>query len=260
MFIVTERSVKEQQVERAIGVRKKVLSAFCNSWKRKRELATAQAEMGLPAHQLLTETLTRWGSQQQMIERILEQEKTLAHVLRADRKTRHLVLTWQDTDILESVNKALSPPIAFTDALSGEQYASVSYLKHVLNLLSEQVLKPRDDDVDLTKIIKASILENLDEKYADPSTQDLLDMASPLDPRFKVTYIKPEKVDYIKTKAMESLVAEQEKFAGGDSIPPAEAATEVPEIPSKKEEEYGQLLQGCITPRPYYPSVGQKVH
>lgn len=224
-------------MERAIGVCKKVVSAFCNSWKRKRELATAQAELGLPAHQLITETPTRWASRQQMIERILEQEKALTQVLRADRKTRHLVLTWQDIDVLESVSKALSPLVAFTDALSGEQYVSVSYLKPVLHLFSEQVLKPQDDDVELTKKIKASILEYLNEKYADPSTQDLLDMASLVDPRFKITYIKPENVDYIKTKAaaeIENLVAEQEMSAGGDSIAPAEAATEVAEIPAKK--------------------------
>ena len=122
----TERSVKVPQVERAVGVCKKIVSAFCNSWKRKRELATAQAELGLPAHQLITETPTRWGSRQQMIERVLEQEEALTQVLRADKKTRHLVLTWQDIEVLEAVSKALSPLVDFTDALSGEQYVSVS--------------------------------------------------------------------------------------------------------------------------------------
>lgn len=122
-------------MERVIGLCKKVVSAFCNSWKRKRELAIVQAELGLPAHQLITETPTRWGSQQQMIERILEQEKALTQV------------------------KALSPLIAFTDALSGEQYVSVSYLKSVLHLFSEQVLKPQDVDVDVPRKSKASILE-----------------------------------------------------------------------------------------------------
>ena len=41
----------------------------------------------------------------------------------------------------------------------------------------------------------------MNEKYADPVTQELLDMASLLDPRFKTKYIKPATVDYIKTKA-----------------------------------------------------------
>ena len=120
-----------------------MLSALSNSWKRRRELAKAQAELGLPAHQLITDTPTRWGSLQQMIERVIEQEKALSQVLRADKKTRHLVLTWQDLDVLESMNKALSPLMEFTDALSGELYTSVSYLKPVLHLFNNQILKPQ---------------------------------------------------------------------------------------------------------------------
>ncbi|CAL8253658.1 unnamed protein product [Boreogadus saida] len=54
----TERSVKLPQVERAVGVCKKVVSALSNSWKRRLELAKAQAELGLPAHQLITDTPT----------------------------------------------------------------------------------------------------------------------------------------------------------------------------------------------------------
>lgn len=95
-FISTENALKaltpastKQAVERAVGVCKKVVSAFSNSWKRKRDLAKAQAVLGLPPHQLITETPTRWGSRQMMIERFLEQEKALSQVLLADKKVRH---------------------------------------------------------------------------------------------------------------------------------------------------------------------------
>jgi hypothetical protein len=170
----TERSVKLPQVERAVGVCKKVVSAFSNSWKRRRELAKAQAELGLPAHQLFTVTPTRWGSLQQMIERVIEQEKALSQVLRADKKTRHLVLTWQDLDVLVSMNKALSPLMEFTDALSGELYTSVSYLKPVLHLFNNQIPKPQDDDTHLTTTIKEGILNYLNEKYDDQTTRSCL--------------------------------------------------------------------------------------
>ncbi len=173
-------------MERAVGVCNKLVSAFCNSWKRRRELAKAQAELGLPAHQIITDTPTRWGSLQQMIERVIEQEKALSQVLRADKKTRHL--TWQDMDVLESMNKALSPLMEFTDALSGEQCTSVSYVKPVLHLFKTQVLKPQDDDTQLTINIKAGILKYLNYKYDDQTTEELLDMASLVDPCFKTTY------------------------------------------------------------------------
>lgn len=184
-----------------------------------------------PAHQLITKTPTRWGSQQQMTERILEQEKALTQVLRADRKTRHLVLTWQDIDVLESVSKALSPLIAFTDALSGEQYVSVSYLKPVLHLF----------------------------KICWPI--HLLDMASLLDPRFKINY-----------KAREGGLHKDQRCCrdrepGGWKGKVCRRRLHTTSWSCdrgardgcEEEEEFGQLFQDCNTPRPNCASVRQTV-
>lgn len=242
-FIYTERSVKLREVERAVGVCKKIVAAFSNSWKRRRELAKAQADQNppLPPHQLITETPTRWGSMQAMVERVIEQEKALSQVLRADKKTRHLVPTWQDMDVLESMNKALSPLKEFTDALSGELYPSVSYLKPILHLFNNQILKHQDGDTELTTTIKEGILKYLNEKYDDQTTQDLLDIASLVDPRFKTTYIKQERVGYIKTRAaaeLQKLVAEQTE-AVPLSAPSVTAVgqDEQEEVPAKKKKK-----------------------
>lgn len=205
-LLFTEGATKDDdRIKRAVSVCKKVVSAFSYSWKKRRHLAIAQNEMGLPKHALTTETPTRWGSRQKMIERILEQEKAIAEVLRADRKSRHLVLTWQDVEVLESLNKVLSPLQDFTDALSGEEYVSVSYLKPVLHLFNTSILAVEENDTQLTKDIKKKILAYLNEKYADPDTDDLLDMASLLDPRFRTTYISYEKVEDIQAKAVEEI-------------------------------------------------------
>ncbi|CAM4558719.1 unnamed protein product [Leuciscus chuanchicus] len=59
--------------------------------KIRKELKKAQAEHHLPFHRLITETPTRWGSRQMMIQRVLEQEKALSQVLKANRKTKHLI-------------------------------------------------------------------------------------------------------------------------------------------------------------------------
>ncbi len=84
-----------------MGLCKKVVAAFSFSWKKKRDLATAQEELNLPPHKLVTESPTRWGSCQKMVARVVEQHKTISQVLTADKKTRHLVPTWQDMDVLE---------------------------------------------------------------------------------------------------------------------------------------------------------------
>lgn len=67
-----------------------------------------------------------------MIEQVLQQQRAISQVLASDKKTRHLVLTWQDLEVLKSVHKALKPLVEFTDALSGEDYVTVSFVKPVL--------------------------------------------------------------------------------------------------------------------------------
>ncbi len=200
--------MKDPRIDRAVGVCKKIVSAFSYSWKRRKELKKAQAEHHLPFHRLITETPTRWGSRQMMIQRVLEQEKALSQVLKADRKTKHLVPTWQDTDVLESISRTLGPLLEFTDVLSGEDYVSVSYIKPVLHLFNNTVLAAADDDTELTKeghekshprVLKREVLR--------PKTVDLLDMASLVDPRFKDAYIADDRQELIKTRAVAEILS-----------------------------------------------------
>lgn len=189
------------------SVCKKVVSTFSFSWKKKRALTEAQARLNLPQVKLKTESPTRWGSRLAMIERILEQSKAITDVLKADKKTKHLTPTWQDLDVMESMKKALGPLRDFTDALSGEDYVSVSYVKPVLHLMKNNLLKPEDDDTELTVLIKTTINQYLSEKYQDPATDALLDMASLLDPRFKTQYVDTAEKSQIQSRAVTELEA-----------------------------------------------------
>lgn len=195
-------------MDRAVGVCKKVVSTFSYSWKKKSALSKAQKRLNLPTHQLITESPTRWGSRQKMVARVLEQQKAISEVLSADKSTRHLIPTWQDIDVLESMNAALAPLLEFTDSLSGESYVTVSYVKPVLHLFRSNLLQENEGDTQLTKEMKTKIMAYLDEKYAGPDTDDLLDMATLMDPRFKVQYIRPEKVGAIKIRAVSEVVNE----------------------------------------------------
>lgn len=207
-----ENAVKDDgRIARAAGLCKKLVGHFSHSWKEKVALKKAQNEHNLPEHSLITECPTRWGSRQKMIERVLEQQRALSDVLSADRKSRHLAPTWQDLDILESVNQALQPLKEFTDALSGETYVSVSYVKPVLHLMKTSVLVEKEGDSDLTKSIKMKILDYMSTKYDDSLTQELLDMASLVDPRFKASYISSENIEDIKTRVVSEMKAEAQK-------------------------------------------------
>ncbi|XP_058874176.1 E3 SUMO-protein ligase ZBED1-like isoform X1 [Acipenser ruthenus] len=243
LHLAIENSVKgDKRIDHAIGVCKKLVSTFSCSWKKRKALSVAQAELSLPQHQLVTETPTRWGSRQRMIQRVLEQEEAIAQVLTADRKTRNLVPTWQDADVLRSLNKALSPLVAFTDVLSCENYVSVSYVKPVLHLLNNNILAVEEDDTELTKSIKEKILSYLNLKYSSTDTQDLLDVSSFIDPRFKVQYISEDRVAAIKARVVsevESLLQQDKSFAAGAS----NTETESQEAPAKKLKTLGSLFK-----------------
>ncbi|KAM3850676.1 RING finger protein 17-like, partial [Diretmus argenteus] len=184
------------------------------SWKKRKALQEAQKRLNLPEHELITECQTRWGSRMLMIDRILEQQKALAEVLSGDRNTRHLVLNYQDLDVLESVSKALGPLLEFTDALSGEEYVSVSFLKPVLSLFNTDLLAPKEGDTDLTKSLKKKTLEYLNSKYEDADTQELLDVASFLDPRYKTQYISEDNIPIIKARLVSEIKTMELKIKG----------------------------------------------
>ena len=118
---VTKALQDDNGVSRALGMARKIVSSFSPSWKRKRELAKVQGEKGLPHHSLINDCPTKWGSMEAMVSRLLEQEPAVRAVLEADRKTSHLIPTWQDIDVLQS----LSPISDLTDFLSGENHVTV---------------------------------------------------------------------------------------------------------------------------------------
>ncbi|XP_013860009.1 zinc finger BED domain-containing protein 1 [Austrofundulus limnaeus] len=231
LHIAVERSMRDNRIDRAVGVGKKIVSLFSHSWKRQRALKAAQEELGLPQHKLMTESPTRWGSRQMMIQRLLEQEKAITQVLAAERSTRHLVLKWQDIDVLDAVSKALGPLLDFTDALSSENYVTVSCLKSILHLFSSKLLQEKDEDSDLTKTIKTSVLDYVTTKYSDPDIVELINMTSFLDPRFRTQHLSQEEIQIIKAR----IVTE------GKSVPampsgPAAATCE----PSPQSDEVSQ--------------------
>lgn len=117
---VTNSIKDDPRVNRATAVCRKLTTHFSHSHKKKQALTAAQIELKLPQHSLIADCETRWGSKFKMMQRALEQEPAIRRVLSQDRKASHLVPTWQDVDILESVVKALEPVADFTDMLSGK--------------------------------------------------------------------------------------------------------------------------------------------
>ncbi|XP_028825346.1 uncharacterized protein LOC114784255 [Denticeps clupeoides] len=213
LHLAIENAVKgDSRISRATGVCKKLVCDFSHSWKKRVALEKAQKRLNLPVHELITECQTRWGSRVLMINRILEQQKALHKVLSEDRNTRHLILGYQDLDVQESVSKALGPLLELTDALSTEDYISVSHIKPVLSLFNTTILAPEEGDTDMTKSLKKNILEYFNSKYEERVSQELLDLESFLDPRYKTQYISVNDIPIIKARLVSEMKMMEHKL------------------------------------------------
>ena len=117
------------------------------------ELNEAQMQLKLPNHSLVSDCVTRWGSKEKVVTRVLEQEKAIRQVVSTDRKTCHLIPTWQDINVLQSVHSAIKSLADFTDMLSGEDGVTLSALKAVFHILKNDVLVKSSVDTMVTKDI-----------------------------------------------------------------------------------------------------------
>ena len=161
-------------------------------------------------------------------------------MLAGDRKTSHLVPSWQDIDVLESMKKALSPLAEFTDILSGEEYVTVSSLKPLLHRITNDVLKDEEDDTQLTKDIKRHVLTDVTLRYEDEGMSDILGITTFLDPRFKMDYVSDEDKEDVKEQ-----VVWEETVVSPPSVPtvPATHQDNNIEPPPTKKRRLGTIFK-----------------
>ena len=112
--------------------------------------------------------------------------------------------------MLESLNKALAPLAGLTDIIFGEDYVTVSTVKPLLHHINTKALAVENDNTELTRDIKERIKSCLTEKYSDNEVNMLLDMATMLDPRFKVDYISASDLAAVKERIIEEALNQDE--------------------------------------------------
>ena len=206
--------------------------------------------------------MTRWGSMEKMVSRLLEQEVAVRVILSEDRKTTHLIPTWQDIQVWESISSALSPIADLTDLLSGDSHVTVSSIQPVLRNLRHKVLVEKESDTTLTKNIKTGVLEDLQRRYSGSKLTEILGITTFLDPRFKADY-----ADDIELELLEDVLVDRginlDTMTGqtGDAQhanqplepAPIDAAPVAPPAPKKrklvtflkKDQSAGEQVAGC---------------
>ena len=116
-----------------------------------------------------------------MLQRIHEQQAAIRAVLASDRKATHLIPTWQDFDVIESVIAALKPFEEFTDVLSAENSITISAIGPLLKRICGTILVGLKNDTSLTKHIKTVVRHDLETRYSDSDLLSILDISTFLD-------------------------------------------------------------------------------
>lgn len=181
-----------------------------------------------------------------------------------DKKTSHLVPSWQDLEVLECINAALAPLKEFTDILSGSKYVTISAVKPILHRLSVVELACKEDDLPLTCELKEEILQRIKSRYEENNLSHLLNVATFLDPRYKADFIamndeetddaEPSQLDLVKDELLQQAVflhvAEQE-----NGVPPSHSdASETPPATKKVKLSLGALTS---LKKPQQPTPAQ---
>lgn len=106
-----------------------------------------------------------------------------------------------------------------------QEKISVSYVKPVLHLFNTSMLLMKEEDTDLTKNLK-KMLHYINEKYKDDATQELLDVASYLDPWFKMDFISADSKPRVKARvASEMIECQEETLSCSTEVEPEVAET-----------------------------------
>lgn len=183
---------------------------------------------------------TVWTSTYNLLEQLFVRRNIITTIFETVEGIDHESVDLSDEQwkIIEDVVTVLEPFKVTIMTLSEEKMPIISLLKPLLWHLVSSHMKPKDDDSDFARSLKETMSEMLVERYADPTVNLLLQIATSLDPRFKqLPYATTEDKILVAEpiKAMlTKLIQEEEGFE--------EVDVKMEEPPSKKSRMSGKII------------------
>ena len=86
---------------------------------------------------------------------------------------------------METFLDVMKPIVQITEVMGAEKWVSLTAVKPLLHKLTCKHLVDNPSDTHLKRSLKKAILADLESRYTDSSTADLINKACFLDPRFK---------------------------------------------------------------------------
>ena len=130
----------------------------------------------------------------------------------------------------------------------GEKYVTSSAFIPILKLLSDDILKEKEEDTTLTNDIRSYILADLSQRNLQTEVVELLQISSFIDPRFKLKYLDDDEAENAITQVCsDSVEILSQSTESSSSQSSAASATTNLQQPAKKRRTLGSLLKSDDT-------------
>ena len=237
------------QVRTAIAHCSRLVTFFRKSAQSSHVLSKKQEALNTPQHKLCRDVVTRWNSTYDMVDRVMEQQTPICATL-VEVKRMDLLPKDGEFSLLEAVLKVLKPFKDVTVQISAEKYVTVSAIRPLLHHLIDTVLKVEDSDLAPIKGMKLDMARNLNTRYQESATVELLDLACFIDPRFKtMPFMEEDEKEILYSSVVEEVMM----HVTPDPEPVEEEQPTQPSVvdsepPAKKHKTgLGKLLGGMYS-------------
>ncbi|KAE8622315.1 hypothetical protein XENTR_v10005189 [Xenopus tropicalis] len=149
-------------------------------------LCEKQKQQNLFPCMLISDRVSWWGSTLVMLQRLKEQQFTIAGVLVEDSNNHHLMLEASEWNTIEGLVDLLQPFKQVAEMLSVSKYPTISMVKPLLHMLLNTSLNIKETDPKEISMAKEVIAKVLSSTYQQtPEIDMFLNVATFLDPRYK---------------------------------------------------------------------------
>ena len=134
--------------------------------------------------------------------------------------------------------------------MSAENYVTVSAIRPLLHYLIDTVLKVEDSDSAPIKGMKLDMARNLNTRYQESVTVQLLDLACSIDPRFKIMpFMDEDEKEILYSSVVEEVMMHVTPVAEPEEEEQPTQPSVVDSEPSTKKHktELGKLLGGMYS-------------
>ncbi|XP_065225477.1 E3 SUMO-protein ligase ZBED1 [Planococcus citri] len=169
-----------------------------------------------------------WLTTYYMLRGLLRRKETIIQVLNdSSVKLKYTSLSSIEWDKMQDLINVLKPLKTFVSTLFEEKNPSISLIKPITLRVNNAELEINEDDSSLTQQLKTTIKNFLNDAYGDTVVEQLISIATALDPRFK-TYVQDEHFNLEQT--LMDLLSELIRTEG--ACPSEEPSTSAGKSPS----------------------------